>query len=99
MSKAYAIALVKLTDKEKFMENYGSKVADVFALYEGHFLARATEATHKEGRPFDLHVIAEFPSSHKANEALGSAEYLAIKEHRIGNIDMDYGSFVVVEGV
>ena len=56
-------------------------------------------AEHKEGRAFDLHVIAEFPSRDKANEALGSAEYLAIKPHRIGNIDMDYGSFVVVEGV
>ena len=30
MAKAYIMALVKFTDKEKFMADYGSKVADVF---------------------------------------------------------------------
>ncbi len=48
---------------------------------------------------FNLRVLPRQSFADNANEALGSAEYQAIKPHRIGNIDMDYGSFVVVEGV
>jgi uncharacterized protein (DUF1330 family) len=44
-------------------------------------------------------VIVEFPSLAKANEALESQEYLDIKKHRVGNSDIDYGTFVVVEGL
>ena len=80
MAKAYIMALVKFTDKDNFLQNYASKVADVFAKYDGHFLVRNPEASHKEGRPFDIHVIAEFPSLEKANEALEGPEYLEIKK-------------------
>ena len=99
MAKAYIMALVKFTNKEQFMSDYGSKVADVFKPFGGHFLARTSTGTHHEGRPFDIHVIAEFPSLEKANEALESKEYLDIKKHRVGNSDTDYGTFVVVEGL
>ena len=98
MAKAYIMALVKFTNQEQFKAEYGSKVADVFKPFGGHFLARTPIATHHEGRPFDMHVIAEFPSLEKANEALESKEYLDIKKHRVGNSDIDYGTFVVVEG-
>ena len=37
MAKAYIMALVKFTDKDKFMADYGSKVADVFKPFGGHF--------------------------------------------------------------
>ena len=40
MAKAYIMALVKLTDNDSFMQNYASKVADVFSKYDGHFLVR-----------------------------------------------------------
>ena len=30
MAKAYIMALVKFTDKDSFLQNYASKVADVF---------------------------------------------------------------------
>ena len=98
MAKAYIMALVKFTDKDSFLQNYASKVADVFSKYDGHFLVRNAEALHKEGRPFDIHVIAEFPNLEKANEALESPEYLKIKKHRVGNSDTEYGTFVLVEG-
>ena len=65
MAKAYIMAFVKFTDKDSFLQNYASKVADVFSKYVGHFLARNPEALHKKGRPFDIHVIAEFPSLEK----------------------------------
>ena len=70
-----------------------------YPALSGHFLVRNPEDSHKEGRPFDIHVIAEFPSLEKANEALESAEYLEIKKHRVGNSDTEYGTFVVVEGL
>ena len=98
MAKAYLMALVKFTNQEQFKAEYGSKVADVFKLFGGHFLARTPIGIHYEGRPFDMHVIAEFPSLDKANKALESKEYLDIKKHRVGNSDIDYGTFVVIEG-
>ena len=99
MAKAYIMALVKFTNKDQFMAGYASKVADVFAPYDGRFLARTPDVSHHEGRPFDIHVIVEFPSLDKANEALKSQEYLAIKKGRTGNSDTDYGTFLLVEGL
>ncbi|MBH68072.1 MAG: hypothetical protein CMM58_06950 [Rhodospirillaceae bacterium] len=99
MTKAYIVALVKFTNKDDFIAEYASKVANVFAPFGGQFLARTPEVTHHEGRSFDIHVIVEFPSLEKANEALESDEYQAIKKHRIGNSDTDYGTFLVVEGL
>ena len=99
MAKAYLMGLYKFTNKVQFKAIFGSKIADVFKLFGGHFLARTPTGTHHEGRLFDMHVIAEFPSLEKANEALESKEYLDIKKHRVGNSDIDYGTFVVVEGL
>jgi uncharacterized protein (DUF1330 family) len=65
MTKAYLIALVKFTNKENFKADYGSKVADVFASFGGHFLVRTPAVIHHEGRWFDMHVVAEFPSIKK----------------------------------
>ena len=75
------------------------KLRMFFSKSDGHFLVRNPEASHKEGRPFDIHVIAEFPSLEKANEALESPEYLEIKKHRVGNSNTEYGTFVIVKGL
>ena len=99
MANAYIMALVKFTDKDSFLQNYASKVADVFSKYDGHFLVRNPATSDKEGRPLDIHVIAEFPSLEKANEALEIPDYLQIKKHRVGNSDTEYGTFVVLEGL
>ena len=99
MSKGYIIVFVKMTNKEDFMGNYVSKVADVFADFEGKFLVRSPIASHHEGRQFDLHVIAEFPSLKKATEALESPGYKAILPHRKKNSNVEYGSFMLVSGL
>ena len=99
MTKGYIIALAKLTNKEEFMGNYGSKVADVFAKFDGKFIARTPISSHHEGRQFDVHVLVEFPSVEKATAALDSAEYNAIKAHRVNNSDVEYGSFMLVPGL
>ena len=99
MAKGYLIALVKMTNPDNFMTNYGSVVADVFAKFDGRFLVRTPKVTHHEGRQFDIHVIAEFPSIERAEAALGSDEYQSIKAHRIDNSDTEYGSFMLAEGL
>ena len=99
MAKGYLIALVKFTNPDNFMTNYGAVVADVFAKFDGRFLVRTPKVTHHEGRQFDIHVIAEFPSVEKATEALGSDEYKSIKPHRTDNSDTEYGSFMLAEGL
>ena len=38
MAKGYLIALVKMTNPDNFMTNYGAVVADVFAKCDGRFL-------------------------------------------------------------
>ncbi len=99
MAKGYLIALVKMTNPEKFMANYGSVVADVFAKFDGRFIVRTPNVTHHEGRQFDVHVIAEFPSVEKVAEALESDEYKSIKAHRTDNSDTKYGSFMLAKGL
>ena len=37
MAKGYLIALVKMTNKENFIDDYGSKVGEVFSQFEEHF--------------------------------------------------------------
>ena len=46
MAKGYLIALVKMTNPDNFMTNYGSVVADVFAKFDGRFLVRTPDVTH-----------------------------------------------------
>ena len=89
MAKGYLIALVKFTNPDNFMANYGAVVADVFENFDGRFLARTPHVTHHEGRQFDVHVIAEFPSIEKATEALESDEYKSIVAHRTDNSDTE----------
>jgi uncharacterized protein (DUF1330 family) len=99
MSKGYIIVFVKMTNKEDFMGNYASKVADIFAQFDGKFIVRTPSVSHHEGRQFDLHVIAEFPSLKKATEALESPGYKAILPHRKKNSNVEYGSFMLVPGL
>ena len=99
MSKGYLIALVKINNSDSFSNNYGSVVGDIFAKFNGRILVRTPNVSFHEGRQFDLHVIAEFPSIEKATEALESDEYKSIQNHRIDNIDTEYGSFMLAEGL
>ena len=46
MAKGYLIAMVKMTNPDIFMANYGSVVADVFTKFDGRFLVRTPNVTH-----------------------------------------------------
>ena len=51
MPKAYVIGHVTLTNAEKFMADYGSKVEDTIKAFGGKFLARGGEVSYQEGEP------------------------------------------------
>ena len=96
MPKGYIIAHPTLTNPEKFVSDYGSKVADVVEKYDGKFLVRGGNVSYREGAPTDLNVVVEFPSLEKAMECKNSTEYKAIESGRKENMT---GMFIVVEGV
>ena len=62
LPKGYIIAHATLTNPEKFVSDYGSKVADVVEKYDGQFLVRGGNVSYREGDPTDLNVVVEFPS-------------------------------------
>ena len=96
MPKGYIIAHPTLTNSEKFVSDYGSKVADVVENYDGKFLVRGSNVSYREGDPTDLNVVVEFPSLEKAMDCINSPEYKAIEAGRKENMT---GMFIVVEGV
>tara|TARA_A100001037_G_scaffold302732_1_gene334973 strand:- start:345 stop:635 length:291 start_codon:yes stop_codon:yes gene_type:complete len=96
MPKGYIIAHPNLTNPEKFISEYGSKVADVVEQYDGQFLVRGSNVPYREGDPTDLNVVVEFPSLEKAMECKNSPEYKKIEAGRTENMT---GMFIVVEGV
>ena len=85
-----------LTNPEKFVSDYGSKVAEVVDKYDGQLLVRGGNVSYREGDPADLNVVVEFPSLEKAMDCINSPEYKAIEAGRKENMT---GMFIVVEGV
>ncbi len=96
MPKGYVIAHPNLTNPEKFVSEYGSKVADVIEQYDGQILVRGGDVSYREGDSTDLNVVIEFPSLERAMEWKNSAEYKAIESGRKDNMT---GMFIVIEGV
>ena len=96
MAKCYWIAHPNLTNPEKFVSDYASKVGDVVEQFGGRFLVRGGEVTYREGDSTDLDVVVEFPSREKAIECKNSPEYKAIEGGRIDNVT---GMFIMVDGV
>ena len=96
LPKGYIIAHPTLTNPEKFVSDYGSKVADVVEKYDGQFLVRGGNVSYREGDPTDLNVVVEFPSLEKAMDCINSPEYKAIEAGRKENMT---GMYIVVEGV
>ena len=81
--KGYVVANLTVTDAAGFAE-YGAKVADVVARYDGRYLIRAGAIHPREGDlGLDRFVVLEFPSMEAAELFYSSAEYaplLALRE-------------------
>ena len=75
MPKGYIIAHPTLTNPEKFVSDYGSKVADVVEKYDSQFLVRGGNVSYCEGDPADLNVVVEFPSLENSMECKNSPEH------------------------
>jgi uncharacterized protein (DUF1330 family) len=97
MPKAYVIGHVTLTNAEKFMADYGSKVEDTITAFGGKFLARGGEVSYQEGEPLgEIHVIVEFPDRAAAIAWEESEQYQAILA---GRTDNSVGGILIMDGV
>ena len=97
MPKAYAIGHVTLTNAEKFMADYGSKVEATIRAFGGQFLARGGEVFYQEGEPLgEINVIVEFPDRAAAIAWEESEQYQAILP---GRTDNSVGGILIMDGV
>ena len=96
MPKAYAIGHVTLTNAEKFMADYGSKVEATIKAFGGQFLARGGEVFYQEGEPLgEINVIVEFPDKAAAIAWEESEQYQAILP---GRTDNSVGGILIMDG-
>ena len=97
MPKAYVMAHLTLTNTEKFVADYGSKVEETMQTFGGQFLARGGEVSYREGEKLgDIDAILEFPDRESAIAWEESEQYQAIVS---GRTDNTTGYFIIVDGV
>ena len=97
MPKAYAIGHVTLTNAEKFMADYGSKVEATIKAFGGQFLARGGEVFYQEGEPLgEINVIVEFPDKTAAIAWEESEQYQAMSP---GRTDNSVSGILIMDGV
>jgi len=97
MPKAYVMAHLTLTNTEKFVAEYGSKVEETIKAFGGQFLARGGEVSYREGEKLgDIDVILEFPDRESAIAWEKSEQYQAIVS---GRTDNTTGYFIICDGV
>ena len=97
MPKAYVIGHVTLTNAERFMADYGSKVKTTIKAFGGQFLARGGEVFYQEGEPLgEINVIVEFPDRAAAIAWEESEQYQAILP---GRTDNSVGGILIMDGV
>ena len=97
MPKAYVIAHVTLTNTEKFVAEYGSKVKATINAFGGKFLVRGGEVSYQEGQSLGgINGVIEFPDRAAAILWEESGQYQAILPGRTNN---SVGNAVIVDGV
>jgi uncharacterized protein (DUF1330 family) len=95
MPAAYVIAMVDVTDPEKF-KGYAAGAGPAVQQYGGRYLARGGPFEVLEGSfPGKRFVVVEFESVEKAKTFYHSPEYQAARQHRLGGANFN---MVVVEG-
>ena len=97
MTKAYVIAHLTLTNPDRFMSEYMSKVGAVTELFGGKYLVRGGDIAYQEGESLgDRTVVIEFPSRDAAHAWGGSEQYQAIVKGRTEN---STGPVIIIDGV
>jgi uncharacterized protein (DUF1330 family) len=93
---AYVIAMIKITDPEKF-SRYSDRVVAICEKFGGLFLVRGGNATMLEGHlPHQRVAVLQFESREQAVKFYNSMEYQDAKTERMGASDFN---MVVVDGV
>ena len=96
MPKAYVIAHLTLTNPDRFVSEYVSKVGEVIREFGGRYLVRGGEISYQEGGPIgDLNVVIEFPSRDAAHAWGGSEQYQSIVKGRTEN---STGPVFIIDG-
>jgi uncharacterized protein (DUF1330 family) len=96
MPKGYLVGHFTLTDKARFMGEYGTKVVAILEECGGKVLVRGGRVGYREGETADIEVVVEFPNREEAEKCLQSEPYRAIKA---GRTDNSTGRLVIVDGV
>ena len=97
MPKAYVMAHATLTNAERFVAEYGSKVEETIHAFGGQFLVRGGDISYREGDKLgDVDVVVEFPDKKSATAWMESEQYQAILPGRTDNA-ITY--FIIVDGV
>lgn len=93
---AYVIAMITITDPEKF-SRYSDRVVAICEKYGGLFLVRGGNAEMLEGDlPHQRVVIIQFASREQAVKFYNSMAYQDAKTERMGASDFN---MMVVDGV
>ena len=97
MSKAYVITQRTLTNPDRFIKEYGSKVKATLKEFGGRFLVHGGEISYQEGESIgDFNAVVEFPSRTAALAWESSSQYQAILKGRTEN---STGVFIIIDGV
>jgi len=97
MTKVYVIAHITLTNPDRFMSEYMSKVGAVVEAFDGKYLVRGGDISYQEGESLgDRTVVIEFPSRDAALAWESSEQYQAIVKGRTEN---STGSVIIIDGV
>jgi len=92
---AYGIALVNITDPEKYQE-YAKLAGPATAKYGGKFVARGVVDSVIEGQgPYSRVAVVEFPTLEAAKTFYNSPEYAEAKAKRKDAADFN---MLIVEG-
>ena len=86
MPKAYVVGHATLTNPEKFVAEYGSKVEETIQAFGGQFLVRGGDISYREGEKLgDVDVVVEFPDRESAMAWEESEQYPALLPGRTEN--------------
>jgi uncharacterized protein (DUF1330 family) len=94
----YVISEADTITDSAAIQNYGAKVGETFAPFEGHyrFLARGKAESLDGGAPPEGIVVIEFDSSEDAHAWYNSPAYAAIRPIRLA---ASKGRMFIVQGI
>ncbi|PPR63714.1 MAG: hypothetical protein CFH10_00439 [Alphaproteobacteria bacterium MarineAlpha4_Bin2] len=97
MAKGYIIGLIKITDREQFIETFAKKIGSFLESNGGKIITRTSKTLAHEGHSHDLNVIVEFEDYEQAKKMIGTTEWKELQMNRRKHSDPNAGSFMLLE--